>query len=271
MCALLGIEKTRTTPLHPQSDGMVERFNRTIEAQLSKFVADHQEDWDQCVSLLLMAYRTSIHETTGCTPAMMMMGRDLRLPIDLIFGRPREEPSPLATDYADSLQRKLEQIHDFARPQLKMQSDRMKERYDLHLSGQALNAGEAVWLYNPRRKKGLSPKLSRSWEGPYTVTKRINDVVYRIQLGPRTKPKVVHRNRLWKYSGSAVPTWFQDKDGSTQSVQSVQPPQAPEARQPSSPEPLPKPVHVDATPVQDAASTGTRRYPQRQRKPRIPY
>jgi len=31
MCKSLGMDKTRTTPLHPQSDGMVERFNRTIE------------------------------------------------------------------------------------------------------------------------------------------------------------------------------------------------------------------------------------------------
>ena len=76
MCDLLGIDKTRTTPLHPQSDGMVERFNRTIEAQLSKFVDYHQKDWDLHIPLLLMAYRTSVHETTGCTPAMMMMGRD---------------------------------------------------------------------------------------------------------------------------------------------------------------------------------------------------
>ena len=59
MCNLLGVHKTRTTPLHPQSDGMVERFNQTLEAQLSKFVNDHHSDWDECVPLLLMAYRTS--------------------------------------------------------------------------------------------------------------------------------------------------------------------------------------------------------------------
>ena len=47
MCRLLGVRKTRTTPLHPQSDddGMVERFNRTLEAQLSKFVDRNQRDW----------------------------------------------------------------------------------------------------------------------------------------------------------------------------------------------------------------------------------
>ena len=46
MCRLLTIQKTRTTSLHSQSDGMVERFNRTLEAQLAKFVSDHQRDWD---------------------------------------------------------------------------------------------------------------------------------------------------------------------------------------------------------------------------------
>ena len=45
MCLLLGAEKTRTTPLHPESDGMVERFNRTLEAQLSMFVDKNHHNW----------------------------------------------------------------------------------------------------------------------------------------------------------------------------------------------------------------------------------
>ena len=53
----------------------------------------------------------------------------------------------------------------------------------------------------------MTPKLPRNWKGPYVVIKQINDV-YRIQLGPRTKPRVVHRNRLWKYSGLSPPTWL---------------------------------------------------------------
>ena len=54
----------------------------------------------------------------------------------------------------------------------------------------------------------MTPNLSRSWKGLYVVIKRINDVVCRIQLGPRTKPRVVHHNRLWKYSGQSPPTWL---------------------------------------------------------------
>ena len=68
--------------------------------------------------------------------------------------------------------------------------------------------GDAVWLHNPQRKKGLSPKLQRPWQGPYLVLKRINDVIYRIQLGPSIRPKVVHSNRLWKYRGADPPGWL---------------------------------------------------------------
>ncbi|GFW63770.1 retrovirus-related Pol polyprotein from transposon 412 [Trichonephila clavipes] len=88
VCELLGIDKTKTTPLHPQSDGMVERFNRTILNNLSLMVSKNQQDWDQKVPLFLLAYRSAVHETTGYSPSQMLFGRDLRLPCDLLFGRP---------------------------------------------------------------------------------------------------------------------------------------------------------------------------------------
>ena len=208
MCTLLGMEKTRTTPYHPQSDGMVERLNRTLEAQLSIFVDDHQTDWDTYLPMLMMAYRTAVQETTRCSPAKLMFGRELKLPIDLLYGRPAEERRGSVTPYAENLLKTLEDTHDFARRRLELASDRMKSYYDSKCSQRQIRIGDAVWLHNPQRKKGISPKLSRPWQGPYIVTKCINDLIFRIQLGPKTKPKVVHHNRLWKYQGEHPPTWF---------------------------------------------------------------
>ncbi|GFX91059.1 transposon Tf2-9 polyprotein [Trichonephila clavipes] len=85
VCELLGIDKTKTTPLHPQSDGMVERFNRTILNNLSLMVSKNQQDWDQKIPLFLLAYRSAVHETTGYSPSQMLFGRDLRLPCDLLL------------------------------------------------------------------------------------------------------------------------------------------------------------------------------------------
>ena len=75
ICQLLGIRKTRTTPYHPQSDGMVERFNRTLLSLLSIATEECEEDWDLKLPTIMMAYRSrsrncrarrrrEIHKTT---------------------------------------------------------------------------------------------------------------------------------------------------------------------------------------------------------------
>ncbi|CAI5696292.1 unnamed protein product [Oreochromis niloticus] len=66
MCERLGIKKTRTTPLHPQSDGLVERFNRTLAQQLAILTSEHQQDWDYHLPLILMAYRSAVQDSTQC-------------------------------------------------------------------------------------------------------------------------------------------------------------------------------------------------------------
>ncbi|XP_058803710.1 uncharacterized protein LOC131671362 [Phymastichus coffea] len=91
---LLDIQKTRTTPLPPQSDGQVERHNMTILDYLAKYISDNQKDWDRWIALYLLAYRSSIHATTETSPAKMYTGSDLRLPLDLMRGRLPEVKNP---------------------------------------------------------------------------------------------------------------------------------------------------------------------------------
>ena len=91
LCSLLGITKTRTTAYHPQSNGMIERFDYTLQDMLSKYVSENQRDWDQSLALVMLAYRSSVHESTGFSPNMLFMGREPRLPIDLLMGSPPDE------------------------------------------------------------------------------------------------------------------------------------------------------------------------------------
>ena len=60
LCQLLAMEKTRTTPYHPQSDGLVERFNGTLLSILTMCLEDHPTEWDQYLSKLCMAYNSSV-------------------------------------------------------------------------------------------------------------------------------------------------------------------------------------------------------------------
>ncbi|GLV42893.1 Glutamate receptor interacting protein [Carabus blaptoides fortunei] len=75
-------------------------------------------------------------------------------------------------------------------------SDRMKDKYDVKQGTVGLRSEIWSGLYNPRRRLGFSPKLQRPWEGPYTVVKRINDVIYRIRKLLKGKPKIMHVNQL---------------------------------------------------------------------------
>ncbi len=80
-----------------------------------------------------------------------------------------------------------------------------------------------VWLYNPHRKKGLTPKVQKPWEGPYLVIKRIIDLVYCIQLSPCSRPKVVHMERLWGYQGEDPPSWLSHSHTHLQEPESESP------------------------------------------------
>ncbi|VDH98972.1 Hypothetical predicted protein [Mytilus galloprovincialis] len=84
LCQLLKINKTRTTPLHPRSDGMIERMNRTVNDVLSKYIKKHQKDWDENLASFVMAYNGTPHESTAITPHCMIYGRAMSFPLNLM-------------------------------------------------------------------------------------------------------------------------------------------------------------------------------------------
>ncbi|KAJ8911550.1 hypothetical protein NQ315_012803, partial [Exocentrus adspersus] len=125
------------------------------------------------------------------------MGRELRLPCDLKFGCPPGEDLA-GEDYVTTLRRKMDDIHDRVRVNIQVASDRMKEAYDVRAEGGGYQAGDV----NPQRRRGLSPKLQNSWEGPYEILALISDIIYRIKKSSGGKPRVVHFNRLTPFAGN---------------------------------------------------------------------
>ena len=110
LCALLGCTKTRTAPYHPESDGMIERFNRTCLIMLSMFVNDRWDNWHELLPYGIQAYRTSVHESTGYSPFCLMMEEECSLPQDVSTSELRTHreqdisPHPFATWVRDALE-----------------------------------------------------------------------------------------------------------------------------------------------------------------------
>jgi len=91
MCKLLHIRKTHTTPYHPQSDGLVERLNRTIQSMLATVIDDHLDEWEEYLPKVCLAYNTSEHCSTGFSPFYLMFDCQANMPLDIIYGKPPNE------------------------------------------------------------------------------------------------------------------------------------------------------------------------------------
>jgi transposase InsO family protein len=119
----LGVSKAHIMPLQPQSDGMVERYIKTVDEHLRNVFALHQRNLDTRLPIFLLAYRASTRDTMGLTLASRVFGRELRLPCDLLFGAPLDKERHTIDHMADLVDH-LHDIYDFACQHLKLASDR---------------------------------------------------------------------------------------------------------------------------------------------------
>lgn len=197
ICKLLDIDKTLTSAYRPQSDGLVERMNRTIIDMISKYVQYDQRDWDVHLPFVLMAYRSSIQESSGLSPNLLMFGREVGIPLGLVAGRvPGTEVDSSELVYSQKIRERLEEAFEIARESSLVAQQRQKNYYDLKVCGQPFNLGEKVWVYNPAKTKGISPKLQSRWQGPCEILRKLSDANYIVKRPRARKTEVVHFDRL---------------------------------------------------------------------------
>ena len=168
ICDLLQIKKTRTTPYHPQGDGLVERFIRTLIDMLATTAKDNPFNWEDHVRKVSLAYNSCIHPTTGYTPFYLMFGRQARLPVDLMFTTDKQTnftPASYATQLRDSLEQAFSNVQATMGSKLETQ----KDIYDQKVHGDPFMPGSLVWLHSPVVPQGESRKLHHPWTGPWKV------------------------------------------------------------------------------------------------------
>ena len=198
ICQLLGVKKTRTTPYHPQTDGLVERFNRTVLDMLSMAVQQDEHEWDLLLPQVMLAYRTSVQETTGTTPFSLIFGHEPHLPEDIISGISAEvykSPKPYSHILVERVKRGYQLVRDHA----KIKQSHEKDMFDrkVMVMHTLYHINDLVFLYNAVVTKGQSRKFCRPWLGPFKVIKIMSRNVCRIvDCSNPLKWKVVHFNRL---------------------------------------------------------------------------
>eukprot|EP00762_Andalucia_godoyi_P006395 ANDGO_02858.mRNA.1 Retrovirus-related Pol polyprotein from transposon 412 len=197
VCKVFGIKKVNTTSYHPQTDGIVERFNHTLVTMLSMFTSHHQKDWDVFLPHVLFAYRTSVHDSTEELPFYLMFGRDPRLPIDVATRVTSDSGVSSAEEYRAQLVGRLTEAFTLAKSNLQRSQLAQVRDYNSRRRPVEYLPGDRVWLYTLHVKKGLSKKLCHLWNGQYRVEKRVgaNNYVLR-SVANRSLKQLVHVQRL---------------------------------------------------------------------------
>lgn len=211
LCECLGVHKLRTTAYHPQCDGAVERFNRTMKNKLAKLLFKKGSDWDEHLHQVELAYNTTAHAVTGFMPFYLVHGREANLPLDILVGGCPTPPRLLSynspAQYANFVKKRLSAaFQTVARSNAKAKQSQ-KRYYDRHLRYCPYEEGDLVWINDPAR----SNKLAALWIGPYRVLRPCRapeghlPVTFEVvgQSNPQASPRVLHYNRLKRYTAPA--------------------------------------------------------------------
>lgn len=166
---MLEIKKINTSGYHPQTNGLVEKFNSTLIAMISKVAESSGKDWDKHLPFLLFAYRVAVHDSTKESPFYLLYGRDPRIPSESVLC---QQTSPYLVDVADyqhELTDCLSTAWGLAKQYIKGAQDRQKQEYDKRAKDHQFKAGDRVMVHMPAAVTGKAWKLARPYHGPYRV------------------------------------------------------------------------------------------------------
>ena len=183
MWDLLGVKPLRTSIYHPQANGLVERFNRTLKGMLRKVAMEHPKKWHMFVNPLMFAVREAPQSSTGFSPFELLYGRKPRGILDLIRERweEGEDASRSALQQIVEMRNNLKIAWEVAQDNLAQTQGKQKDRYDRKVKPREFEGGQKVLVLLPTE----TSKFLAKWHGPYEVIRRVSEVDYEVETPDR--------------------------------------------------------------------------------------
>ena len=199
LCKIAKVDKIRTTPYHPMTNGQCERFNKTLLNMLGTLTEEEKSDWKSHLSAMTFAYNCTRNASTNYSPYYLMFGRHPRLAVDVAFGIHKQgnKIGFSKSKYVDRLQRRLHYAHGKAESFAKKESERNRIRYNKNAKSVSLETDDLV-LVRVVAPKGKH-KIQNKWEEEeYVVLNQPNpDIpVYTVKPVTGGRERTLHRNLL---------------------------------------------------------------------------
>ena len=160
---LLGVKKLRATGYNPQANGLTEQSMPTCKNYLTSFVNSNPRNWDKYCRELCFAYNTSVHSSTGFTPAQLFFGRQINVPLDLVYGSFKDD---YKIGSFSEFQENIYNLYELARNTMKTRQAVSATYYDKKVCDDKFEVGDYVYVYLPRNKR---IKLALKWMGPFKI------------------------------------------------------------------------------------------------------
>uniref|UniRef100_A0A8C1YTF7 Gypsy retrotransposon integrase-like protein 1 n=1 Tax=Cyprinus carpio TaxID=7962 RepID=A0A8C1YTF7_CYPCA len=204
LCRLLRVKQLRTTVYHPQTDGLVERFNQTLKQILRRVAAEDKRDWDLMIPYVLFGIREVPQASTGFTPFELLFGRQPRGLLDVAREAWEQQPAPHRTiiEHVRQMRERIDRVMPLVREHLTRAQQAQQRHYNRAAQPREFQPGDRVMVLVP----SSACKFLASWKGPYSVVERLGPVTYRLrqlrQPGRRQTEQLYHINLLKKWVGT---------------------------------------------------------------------
>ena len=194
---LLSCKGLHTTPYHPMTNGLCERFNGTLKKMLKRMVSEQPREWHRFIAPLLFAYREAPQSSTRFSPFEMVYGRSVRGPLQMLrelWDDQLPDPEVKTTyEYVVDLGDRLKETCELAKQELLKARDVQKAYYDRKSKLRKFCAGDKCLVLLPT----ASNKLLAQWKGPFEIREKVNDLNYILMVDGQ--PKRFHINMLKQY------------------------------------------------------------------------
>ena len=164
------VAQAHSTTFHPQTNGLVERQNRTLVSMLRVFCSRYMTDWDRYLPQVMGANNSTQHSTTGVSPHIMLTGHEKSLPLTFFY--PEYEGKKTSPQvYVRDVIRRQQELNDLCRRNTQQAQAWQRKRIDEKAAGaKAYSVGDYVWIFQNVLPPRGTKKLLKKWRGPFMIT-----------------------------------------------------------------------------------------------------
>ena len=164
------IAQAHSTTYHPQTNGLVERQNRTLVNILRVYCSRYMTDWDKYLPQVVGAYNSTQHSTTGISRFMMLTGREREMPLTFFYPEYKgKKTSPQA--FVKEVVKRQQELNELCRRNTAQAQMRQRKKYDEKiLQAKPYAVDQYVWVFRNFIPPKGTKKLLKKWRGPFMIT-----------------------------------------------------------------------------------------------------